>query len=95
MHGFEALNVALVKHIRTLIEEGGDWPVDADYKVSYRLKSWPCGYDEPQHRYFKTFEEVKAWEREYARWAREDGNGVQYTVYKWDLGPEVIKDSFF
>lgn len=30
-----------------------DWPDTAVFKVSYRTKSWPCGYDDTQHKYFE------------------------------------------
>ncbi len=72
-----------------------DWPDTAVFKVSYRTKSWPCGYDDTQHKYFETQAELTVWEAEYSRWARLDGNSVEYTSYKWDLGPAVIRHNWF
>lgn len=70
--------------------EHQDWPDNARFKVSYRLKTWPVGYSETHHVFFTTEAELKAWEREKSRWASLEDNGVEYTVYEWDWGPKVV-----
>ncbi len=75
--------------------EHQDWPDDAVFKVNYRTKCWPCGFDDPINKYFQTKAEVEAWEKEYSKWASQDGNSVEYTIYEWDLGPNVIRHNWF
>lgn len=75
--------------------EHQDWPDDAVFKISYRTKCWPCGFDDTRHVYFNTRPEVEYWENDYASWARLGGNSVEYTLYEWDLGPNVIKHDWY
>lgn len=73
-----------------------DWPDDAVFKISYRTKCWPeQAMGDTRHVYFKTLDEVKAWEDDYASWAGLSGNSVDYTLYEWDLGPNVIKHNWY
>lgn len=75
--------------------ENQDWPDNAEFKISYRTKAWPLGYGETRHVYFTSRELMDAWEANYAKWAGQDGNSVEYTVYQWDLGPRVLKHEWF
>lgn len=84
-----------VDYILADAREHQDWPDSAEFKISYRTKCWPCGFDDTRHAYFETPAEVKAWEENYADWARSDGNSVEFTLYQWDLGPNVIKHDWY
>jgi hypothetical protein len=73
-----------------------DWPDEAVFKISYRTKSWPeYAMGDTHHKYFTSMTDVKAWEDDYASWARLGGNSVEYTLYEWDLGPNVIKHNWY
>lgn len=89
MHTHEANPVKdLVKNIiATVTEEELSWPDDAVYKVTYRLRAWPCGYSEPIIKFFSSLEALKKWESDKAQWARLEDNSVTYSVEQWDLGP--------
>ncbi len=72
--------------------EHQDWPDDAVFKISYRTKSWPEQImGSTHHKYFQTQAEVEAWEEDYASWCRLGGNSMEYTVYEWNLGPNIVK----
>ncbi len=76
--------------------EHQDWPDNAVYKISYRTKSWPeQAMGDTRHVYFETKDQVKYWEKDYASWCSLGGNSVEYTVYEWDLGPNVLKHNWF
>jgi len=76
--------------------EHQDWPDDAVFKISYRTKSWPeHAMGDTRHVYFTTLADVKAWEEDYASWARLGGNSVEFPLYEWDLGPNVRKHDWF
>lgn len=84
--------------IDKVIAEGDGWPNDAVFKIEYRETCWPIGknYAEPpSERYCVDQAEVDAWKEDYSKWASLEGNSVEYTIYRWDLGPVIVESSFY
>lgn len=78
-------------HFEKVIEEGQGWPADAEYKVSVRHHTWPCGWDkECSDHYFTCKSELDAYIRDQHEWAKCEDNIVQIKVYQWDLGPNYL-----
>jgi hypothetical protein len=71
------------------VHETADWPVSAQYKVVYRMHTWPCGWDEPRVQFFDSDDEYIAWVKEMTAWALCDDNAVEYRTYVWDWGPQL------
>lgn len=73
--------------------EGIEWPDGAEFKVEYKTKTWPCGYDrETTKRYFSTQEELDLWLFDQLTWSRMEDNGMMIQLYKWDLGPTFVRE---
>ena len=72
---------------------GQDWPADAVYAAKYRTTTWPCGWDKHDSvRFFSNSDELSRFVRSMNNWSTEEDNGWEFTLYMWDLGPELIND---
>lgn len=84
---------ALHAHVDAHRTADQDWPADAVFAIRYRCSTWPCGWQTYYSVEFcKTFDEVYAWVARYRHWARLEDNYFEYSVYEWDLGPNLIPE---
>lgn len=88
------LGVDMVKVMQQHVESHGGWPDDAVFAVRYKTKCWPCDFDASRMEYFTDEAGLKAWISNYADWARQDGNSVEYAIYEWDLGPNYVRSDW-
>jgi len=83
----------LIQHVNSHTTNGQSWPNDAEYCIVYRYRTWPVGYDrEWSTEFFTNSAEVEAWEKKQREWTKLEDNGIQYSVYEWDLGPHFVRD---
>ena len=75
----------------TQFVEGQEWPADAEFKLVYKNKTWPRGWDEGFTRYFTSQVELDLFLLDKWRWTMEEDNGFIGHIYKWDLGPEFVR----
>lgn len=88
-----AVNNAIVKHLEAHRTGGKDWPTDAVFAVKYNMSTWPLGWQKEAYvEFFPTLEALEAWKAAKHDWALCEDNYVAYTVYEWDLGPNVRAD---
>ena len=74
--------------IGNTIAEGKGWPDDAVYKVEYRCRTWPMGWEkETSTKFFDSEVELNEWTANWKEWARCEDNEVNIRVEEWDLGP--------
>ncbi len=70
-----------------------EWPLDAVFKLTHRVKAWPTGY-ETYERFFPNKEELKTYLASQREWATlEDNYFDVVSIEHWDLGPNLIKES--
>lgn len=80
-------------HFDKVIAEGDGWPDDAEFKVSYRYKTWPKGWDDNTYeQFFTNREELDAFLADQKDWARSEDNGISIQVWEWDLGISKVED---
>jgi hypothetical protein len=88
-----AMNNAAVKYLESHQTGGKNWPLDAEYAVKYNMSTWPLGWQkEANVEFFPTLEALEAWKAVKHDWALCEDNYVAYTVYEWDLSPNVRAD---
>lgn len=75
--------------------EGTEWPFSAIYRVTYYLRSAPCGFGDRLKVYFDTEEDMNKWLNEQQRWAREEGNAIEFIIYEWYYGPKLVRTDYF
>jgi len=76
----------------------GNWPSDAEFAVDYRDhdRQFPQVDHGVCSEYFPSMEKFEEWKRESAEWIRGTDYDFsrRYTLYSWDLGPQVaLSDS--
>lgn len=80
-------------HINSHLVAGHEWPDDAQYAVTYELRTWPCGWDTHTNvKFFPNAYELRAWYDSMNNWARLEDNDYRYVIYMWDLGPQLVVD---
>lgn len=88
-----AVMTSVHRHLDSHQILGNDWPNEATYAMTYRTKTWPCGWDEYDNvRFFANSDELSRFVRRMNNWSREEDNAWTYTLYMWDLGPIMIYD---
>ena len=74
------------------IEHEGNWPLSASYAVEYECfdRQFPQVKHERRAQYFDDLPALLAWVKQQKEWVvgTDYDFSVQYTIYKWDLGPE-------
>ena len=72
--------------------EGLDWPPEAVYKMSYRLKCWPTTWS--RHKAFASSkDELREWYASYLDWTKLEDNYFELTgLEEWDLGPNQVNE---
>lgn len=91
----EAVLSGISNILPKIVSEGDGWPDNAMYKVRYRTKCWPCGYDDWTHVYLADTKELHKWLESYRSWAALEGNSVEYVIFEWMLGEQFLRDGFF
>lgn len=72
---------------------GKGWPVDAQFAAKYNMHTWPCGWQkEASVEFFSSLQELEEWKAHKNDWALCEDNHVAYTIYEWDLGPNLRAD---
>ena len=69
----------------------GDWPADAKYAVSYRVRDrqFPSVRHEDTVVYFATMNEFMVWRAKQHEWMRSTDYdfSMTFSFYTWDWGP--------
>lgn len=73
----------------------GNWPLDAVYGVCYKHhdKQFPNVNHGRNVEFFATLEKVEAWKAKTREWicGTDYDFSTDFTLYEWDLGPNVIE----
>lgn len=90
-----ALAGFLEKHIDSHQSYGQDWPSDAQFLARHRYSTWPVGWQEWHNEWFTSQAELDAWLEKQREWAKLEDNHFEYTLFKWDLGPKVVRNETY
>lgn len=88
-----AIEHAFQRHLDDHKTLDQNWPADSTYAIKYRYRTWPCGWDNYYCvRFFSSSDELSEFVKRTNIWALEEDNDWEFTLYMWDLGPELISD---
>jgi len=95
--GIEAAKEFLIVHTKGTIfaqvAETLEWPSDAVFKLEYRTKAWPCGWNKTVI-FFNEPEEVLEFIAGRREWTLSEDNYFEVDrLEEWDLGPNLIQES--
>jgi len=78
-------------HIVSHHTNGDEWPDDAEFCVSYRVRAWPTNFGPRRTVFFATQESMDAWIEDQRKWASLEDNWFDGTVMTWDWGPKFVR----
>lgn len=81
---------ALEEHIASHDLDGKPWPDYAKYAVSFRVKTWPCGWSDSMPVFFEDAAQMREWIASYESWATLEDNEFSFSAWRWNLGPVYL-----
>lgn len=93
----DAMKNFMVPHVKdTIFEQVIDtleWPIDANFKLTYQVKAWPCGW-ERYEKFFPDLEELQTFIAAQREWTLAEDNYFEINLIEhWDWGPEVVSET--
>lgn len=74
-----------------VINNINEWPVDAQLMMTYRLSTWPAGWEEDDTvRFFSDFDSFHRVHASYRDWARNEDNAWRFALYVRESGVSLV-----
>jgi hypothetical protein len=84
---------AIISTIQTQNTGGIPWPDDAVFAVKYNMSTWPIGWGkEASVKFFPSEAELLEWMDSMQKWSRLEDNYAAWSVFEWNLGPNLRMD---
>lgn len=75
----------------TVVNNINEWPLDAHLLLTYRLSTWPVGWDKTDTvRFFTDLDHFRKFHASYQEWARCEDNAWRFTLYLRKDGVSLV-----